>query len=77
MHPDNRLYFDTANLRIQNLVFERNLQSFELKTELKEEVTTLQLNFENFRIENFFAIINAEESPVKGVLKGGIVLEDL
>lgn len=77
MHPENRIYFDTANLQIKNLIFERNQQLFELKTELKEEVTALQLNFENFRIENFFAIINAEESPVKGVLKGGIVLEDL
>ncbi|MGJ3235242.1 translocation/assembly module TamB domain-containing protein [Marivirga sp.] len=77
MHPENRIYFDTANLQIKNLIFERNQQLFELKTKLKEEVTALQLNFENFRIENFFAIINAEESPVKGVLKGGIVLEDL
>lgn len=77
MHPENSIYFDTANLQIQNLIFERNQQLFELKTELKEEITALQLNFEYFRIENFFAIINAEESPVKGILKGGIVLEDL
>jgi translocation and assembly module TamB len=77
MHPENRIYFDTANLQIQNLIFERNQQLFELKTELKEEITALQLNFEYFRIENFFAIINAEESPVKGILKGKIVLEDL
>ncbi|ADR22286.1 hypothetical protein MATR_00730 [Marivirga tractuosa] len=77
MDPENRLYFDTANIVIQSMVFERNKQLFEVRTERKEEATALQFNFENFRIENFFAIINAEESPVKGILKGGVVLEDL
>ncbi|WKV13203.1 translocation/assembly module TamB domain-containing protein [Marivirga harenae] len=77
MNPENRIYFDTANLQIQNLIFERNQQLFQLKTELKDEITALQLNFENFKIENFFAVINAEESPVKGILKGGIELENL
>jgi hypothetical protein len=77
MHPNNRIYFDTANLQIRNLIFERNQQLFELKTEVKEENTALQLKFENFRIENFFAIINAEESPVKGIIKGGVELGNL
>jgi len=77
MHPDNTIYFDTANLQVRNLVFERNKQLFELKTELKSSINSLQLKFENFRIENFFAIINAEESAVKGIIKGGIELENL
>ncbi|SMG51617.1 Family of unknown function [Marivirga sericea] len=77
MHPENRIYFDTASLQIRNLIFERKKQSFELKTELKDQINSLQLNFENFRIQNFFAIINAEESPVKGIIKGGIELENL
>jgi len=77
MHPENRLYFDTASIQIQNMVFERNKQLFEIKTALEDNINSLQLNFENFRIENFFAIINAEESPVKGIIKGGIELENL
>ncbi|WP_375579757.1 translocation/assembly module TamB domain-containing protein [Marivirga tractuosa] len=77
MHPENRLYIDTANIQIENMVFERNKQLFEIKTALEDNINSLQLNFENFRIENFFAIINAEESLVKGIIKGGIVLENL
>jgi len=77
MDPNNRIYFDTANLQIRNLIFERNQQSLELRTELKQKITALQVNFENFRIENFFAIINAEDSPVDGILKGAIDLENL
>lgn len=77
MQPENRLYFDTANILIENMVFERSKQLFEVKTALEDNINSLQLNFENFRIENFFAIINAEESPVKGIIKGGIELENL
>lgn len=77
MHPENRIYFDTATLQIQNMIFERNKQLFEVKTALENNITSLQLNFENFRLENFFAIINAEESPAKGIIKGGIKLENL
>jgi hypothetical protein len=77
MHAENRLYIDTANILIENMVFERNKQLFEIKTALEDNINSLQLNFENFRIENFFAIINADESPVKGIIKGGIELENL
>ncbi|WMN12274.1 translocation/assembly module TamB domain-containing protein [Marivirga salinae] len=77
MHPENRIYFDTATLQIQNMIFERNMQLFEVKTALENNITSLQLNFENFRLENFFAIINAEESPAKGIIKGGIKLDNL
>ncbi len=77
MHPENRIYFDTATLQIQNMIFERNKQLFEVKTAFENNITSLQLNFENFRLENFFAIINAEESPTKGTIKGGIKLENL
>lgn len=77
MDPANRIYADTASLQIQNLIFERNQQLFEVKTALTEGITSLQLKFENFEIDNFFAIINAEESPVKGVIKGEIELENL
>ena len=63
--------------RFKTWFFERNKQLFEIKTALEDNINSLQLNFENFRIENFFAIINAEESPVKGIIKGGIELENL
>lgn len=77
MHPENRIYFDTATLQVQNMIFERNKQLFEVKTAMQDNINSLQLNFENFRLENFFAIINAEESPAEGIIKGGIKLENL
>ncbi|WNB17903.1 translocation/assembly module TamB domain-containing protein [Marivirga arenosa] len=77
IHPENEIYFDASSVKIQNLIFERNKQYFELKTTINNAITSLNLDFENFRIENIFAIINAEESPVNGILDGDIHLNNL
>ncbi|MBK6266727.1 translocation/assembly module TamB [Marivirga sp. S37H4] len=75
LDENNQLYFDKEAPMIRNLAFERNQQLFSLSTE-SGETTAMLFNFENFKIQNFFAIINAEESPLKGVLKGEVKMDD-
>lgn len=73
---NNRLYFNSGGPVIRNLNLERNQQFFGLSTELKEDITSLLFKFRNFKIENLLSIVNAEESPLKGVLKGELKLKD-
>lgn len=73
---DNRLYFNSGGPVIRNLNLERNQQFFGLSTELKEDITSLLFEFRNFKIENLLSAINAEESPLKGALKGELKLKD-
>lgn len=78
MNKQNKITYKSGVPVINNLIFERNQQTFGIHTENRNDTTTaLVLNFQNFRLGNFFAIIDAEESPIKGKLDGDIKLLDI
>ncbi|GAA5040782.1 hypothetical protein GCM10011506_42410 [Marivirga lumbricoides] len=73
---NNSLYFNENGPVIRDMILQRNQQYFGISTELKEDITSMLFEFRNFKIENLLSIINAEESPLKGALKGEIKLKD-
>ncbi len=75
MNKQNKITYKSGVPVIKNLVFERNQQTFGIHTEnSNDSITALVLDFQNFRLGNFFAIIDAENSPIKGKLDGDIKL---
>ncbi len=75
MNKQNKISYKSGRPVINNLVFERNQQTFSIHTENPNDtITSLVLDFQNFKMANLFAIIDAEKSPVKGKLDGDIKL---
>ncbi len=78
MNEQNKITYKSGHPVINNLVFERNQQSFSIHTENANDTTTsLVLAFQNFKMATLFAIIDAEDSPLQGMLNGDIKLLDI
>lgn len=75
---DNRIALAKNFLEFKNLQLERNSQLLTLGSSFsKTEGNHLALTFDQFKLQTFLSILNAEQPMVSGVLNGDFTIENL